>query len=284
MRIAVLGAGSLGTVVGALLARDGLDVWLVDANQEHVAALNREGARITGQMELTQPVRALTPEQMEGTFDLVIYLAKSTYDDVALPSILPHLKRESLLLTLQNGVPEEKVASYVGRERTVGGAVGWAAELTGSGVSRLTSDPEQMDYLIGELDGALTGRIDAVKSVLDHAGRASVSANLTGVRWTKLQFNVAASGMSTALGARSARIMESDKATDGIIFIMVETVLTAQALGIKMEPMRGGDPAAMLGIVKTNLAARPQPLAQCRQGPVRCQGQYAPGPGGRTEM
>jgi 2-dehydropantoate 2-reductase len=253
LRIAVLGAGSLGTVVGALLAKDGLDVWLVDANREHVSALNRDGARIMGQMELTQPVRAITPEQMEGAFDLVIYLAKSVYDEVALPSVLPHLRNESLLLTLQNGIPEEKVASFVGRERTAGGAVGWAAEFTGPGASRLTSDPEQMDYVIGELDGALTERIETVKSVLDHAGRATVSPNLTGVRWTKLQFNVAASGMSTALGARSAQIMASDKAVDAVLFIMVETVLVAQALGVKMEPLRGGDPAAMLGIVKANL-------------------------------
>jgi 2-dehydropantoate 2-reductase len=253
LRIAVLGTGSLGTVVGALLARDGLDVWLVDANQEHVAALTREGARITGQMELVQPVRALTPDKMEGTFDLVIYLAKSTYDDAALPSILPHLGKESTLLTLQNGIPEEKVASYVGRERTVGGAVGWAAEFTRPGISCLTSHPDQMDYVIGEMDGAITPRIEMVRSVLDHAGQASVSTNLTGVRWTKLQFNVAASGMSTVLGARSAQIMANEKATDGILLIMVETALTAQALGVKMEPMRGGDPAAMIGIVKANL-------------------------------
>jgi 2-dehydropantoate 2-reductase len=122
MRIAVMGVGSLGTILGSMLARDGLDVELVDANQDHVDALNSRGAHVEGLMELTTIVEALTPDLMQGLYDLVIYLVKSTYDDMALPQIQSHMGPESMLITLQNGVPEEKVASYIGRERTLGGA------------------------------------------------------------------------------------------------------------------------------------------------------------------
>jgi 2-dehydropantoate 2-reductase len=250
MRIAIVGAGSLGTVVGAMLTGADLDVSMVDANHEHVAALNELGARVVGQMELTQPVIAFTPDQMDGIFDLVIYQVKSTYDDTAIPAVLPHLGPDSILLTLQNGIPEEKIASLVGRERTLGGAVGWSAELMGPGISRLTSDPDQMDYEIGELDGAFTERIKAVKSVLDRAGRASITANLTGLRWTKLLFNVGASGMSAALGATGGEIFDSDKATDAVICIMIETILTSQALGVEMEPMRSVNPVILLDITR----------------------------------
>ncbi len=254
MRIAVVGAGSLGTVEGALLTRAGLDVSMVDANEEHVAALNDKGAHVTGEMEFIQPVTAVTPDGMDGTFDLVIYQTKSTYDEVALPQVLPHLGSGSVLITLQNGVPEEKVASFVGRERTLGGAVGWAAELLGPGVSRLASDPNQMDYEIGELDGQLTERVQAVKSVLDNAGKAQITENLLGLRWTKLLFNVGASGVSAALGVAGGLILDDDKATDSVIFIMIETILTAQALGIRMEPMRAMDPVILLDIVGQDLA------------------------------
>ena len=78
-------------------------------------------------------MRALTPDGMEGIYDLVVYLVKSTYDEQALPQILPHLGADSVLITLQNGVPEEKVASFIGRERTLGGAVMWSAELVSPG-------------------------------------------------------------------------------------------------------------------------------------------------------
>jgi 2-dehydropantoate 2-reductase len=254
MRIAVVGCGSLGTVVGALLSRGGLDVVMVDAKVDTVEALNRDGARIVGNIEVTQPVKAVTPEGMDGIYDLVVYLAKSTYDEVALPQVLPHLGEESMVLTLQNGVPEERVASFVGRERVLGGAVMWSAEMISPGVSRMTSDPDQMDYEIGELDGGVTARLQKVKEVMDNAGKATIMDNLVGVRWTKLLFNVAASGMSTALGAVGSELMESDKATDAVIYIMIETILTARALGVAMAPMRGVDPGLLVDIARQDMA------------------------------
>ena len=250
MRIAVVGAGSLGTVVGTLLTRAGQDATMVDANREHVSVLGRDGARLVGTLEVTQAVRAVTPDGMEGIYDLVIYLVKAYRDEQALPAVLPHLGPESVLITLQNGIPEEKVASWVGRQRTLGGAVLWAAELLGPGVSRMTSDPDRMDYEIGELDGKVTDRLMRVKSVFDHAGRARITENLTGLRWTKFMINVAYSGMSTALGVAAGRILDNDKAMDATIRIMIETILTARALGIRMEPIRGMDTGMLLELAK----------------------------------
>ena len=127
MRTALVGAGSLGTIIGALLTRGGEDVVLVDVHEEHVQALNDRGARITGHAELTVPVNAVTPGGMDGIYELIIYLVKTVYDEQALPGVLPHIDEDSSVITLQNGVPEEKVASIVGGERTLGGAVGWGA-------------------------------------------------------------------------------------------------------------------------------------------------------------
>lgn len=87
-RIAVMGAGSLGTILGAYLSKAGRDVVLIDAYQAHVDALNQNGAHITGAVEMTVPVKAITPEQMEGQYDLFFYLAKQTYNDVAIPQML----------------------------------------------------------------------------------------------------------------------------------------------------------------------------------------------------
>ena len=65
-RIAIMGAGSLGTILGAYIAKGGKDITLVDANQEHVNALNEKGAKVIGFTEMTVPVHAVTPENMEG--------------------------------------------------------------------------------------------------------------------------------------------------------------------------------------------------------------------------
>lgn len=253
MRTAVMGAGSLGTIAGALLTKAGLDVVLVDANEEHVNALNADGATVAGKMELNTPVTAITPDRMEGVYDLVVYLVKSTFDEAALPQATGHMGADSVLITLQNGVPEEKVAAFVGRERTLGGAVGWGATWLGPGRSELTTEPDDMTYDIGELDGSVTDRIRAVKEVLDNAGAAEITENLVGVRWTKLLVNVAMSGLSTVLDCNYGDIVDDDRASLAAICVMLETIKTAQGLGITMEPMQGVDPVILLDITKESL-------------------------------
>jgi len=76
MKLASLGVGSMGTITGALMTKNGYDVTLIDANKDHVDALNKNGATITGMMEVNVPVKAITPDQMEGTYDIVFYLVK----------------------------------------------------------------------------------------------------------------------------------------------------------------------------------------------------------------
>jgi len=250
MRIALVGAGAMGTIIGALIAKAGEDIELVDVNEPHVRALNERGARIVGHMDLTVPVRAVTPDGMEGLYDLVIYLVKTVHDDKALPEILPHIGEESMVLTLQNGVPEEKVASVVGRERTLGGAIGWGATFIGPGVSELTYAPEEMTYDIGEMDGSMTERVREVKRVLDHAGSAEITDNLVGTRWSKLMVNVSMSGLSSALNCTYGDILDNDKATVAAISIMVETLHTARALGVTMQPIKGVDPNFILDVIR----------------------------------
>ena len=250
MRIALVGAGSMGTILGALLAKGGEDIVLVDVNQQHVKALNESGARITGHMDLTVPVRAILPDDMQGPYDLVIYLVKTTNDEKALAEILPHLNDGSVLITLQNGVPEEKVSAAIGKERTLGGAIAWGATFLGPGVSELTSESEAMTYDIGELDGSLTSRLQSIKTVLDKAGEAHITTNLIGVRWTKLMINVSMSGPGAALGCTYGMILDDPKAVVIATAIVVETLKTARALGIKMEPVQGLDPNILMDIVK----------------------------------
>jgi 2-dehydropantoate 2-reductase len=249
MRIALVGAGAMGTIIGALLTRSGEDIVMVDTNEPHVKALNKKGAKIVGHMDVTVPVKAITPEEMEGIYDLIVYLVKTTYDDIALPEIIPFLGPDSMVITLQNGVPEERVAAVVGRDRTLGGAMGWGATFVGPGVSELTYEPVEMTYDIGEMDGSITERVQAVKAILDKAGEAHVSSNLVGTRWVKLMVNVSMSGLSSTLDCTYGDILDNEKASMAALSIVIETLLTARALGITMEPMKGLDPNLILDVV-----------------------------------
>jgi 2-dehydropantoate 2-reductase len=242
MIAAIIGAGSLGTIIGALISNNGGDVVLIDNHKEHVNALNRYGATITGKLDMKNvPVKAITTDEMSGIYDIVFYLVKQTSNDVALKQLLPHLNESSVVCTLQNGVPEDAVAEIVGRERTMGCAVGWGATWISPGISMLTSDPEKMTYDIGELDGRVTERLQKAAALLNMAGTAEITSNLPGVRWTKLLVNATFSGMSAALGCTFGDILDNEKALTCAAHIANETIHVVNSLGVSMEPIQGHD-------------------------------------------
>ena len=100
-RIAIMGCGSLGTILGAYLNKAGLDVMMVDAWKEHVDVLNRKGATVTGSVQMNVPVKACTPDQMDGIYDLIIYMAKQTFNDIAIPQMLAHCGDDTIICTCQ---------------------------------------------------------------------------------------------------------------------------------------------------------------------------------------
>lgn len=244
MRAAIIGAGSLGTIIGALMTRGGKPVDLIDTNREHVDALNRDGARVTGQMDLLVPVTALTPDEMTGRYDLVFLLSKQTANQAVLSNLLPFLHDESIVCTLQNGIPEPSVAAVVGESRTVGGAVGFGATWIGPGVSSLTTTAEAVKkfaFEIGEMDGVMRPRLEMVQSYLGCVGQTEILDDLMGVRWSKVLMNATFSGMSAALGCTFGDVMDDPRSLLCVVFIADETVRAAHAAGHRMAHMQGED-------------------------------------------
>ena len=73
MKVAILGCGAMGTVLGAYMTKNGCDVEMIDSYQAHVEALNEKGAHIVGTVDFTVPVKAITPEQMEKLLTCTYY-------------------------------------------------------------------------------------------------------------------------------------------------------------------------------------------------------------------
>lgn len=244
MKAAIIGVGSLGTIMGALMTQQGYAIQMVDANTEHVDALNRDGATITGALSLNVPVQACLPDQMSGTYDLIILMNKQTTNAIVLPSLLKHLHDTSMVCTLQNGIPEEDVAAVVGVHRTIGGAVGFGATWLRPGVSQLTTDADTMRkfaFEIGELDGVLRPRLKQVQTYLECVGKTDLLPNLMGIRWAKLLMNATFSGMSAALGCTFGEVLNDPKAMVCIAFIANECIRVSRAQGISLETMQGVD-------------------------------------------
>lgn len=239
MQIAIYGAGSLGTILGAYLAKAGKDPVLITRNRPHVDALNQNGAHITGTVNFTQPVRAITPDKMNGTYDVVFFLVKQTGTEEALQSLRPHLLEDSIVCTLQNGLPEPKLEGILGSAHIVGCAVGWGATLQGPGVSQLTSEPNNLTFDIGKSSGAIDNDIELVKGLLECMCPTRAMTNLMGIRWTKILINSMLSGMSTVIGGTFGDVAAHKESLHCAQNIANECIQVARASGIRMEKMQG---------------------------------------------
>lgn len=76
MRIAILGFGSIGTILGTLLSKNNQDVVLIDSYKEHVDTLNTKGAKIIGEINETIPVKVSLAKDLDATFDMVFFTTK----------------------------------------------------------------------------------------------------------------------------------------------------------------------------------------------------------------
>lgn len=243
MKIGILGSGSLGIIIGGLITQTrNYDVDLIDVNKENINALNKHGAKITGYLNMNVPVNAKHPKNLKEKYDLILLLTKQTFTTDALNSIMPFLKNDCIVCTLQNGMPEEHVASIVGEKNIISGAVAFGATWKGPGMSELTTEWKSVRdhaFTIGELDRQITNRIKDVQEILSSVGKCEVSTNIIGVKWTKLLMNATFSGMSAALGCTFGDVLENPISMNSLARIADETIKVARAHGVKLEKMMG---------------------------------------------
>ncbi len=241
MRIAIYGAGSLGTILGAFLTKGGMDVDLITRNREHVDGLNRDGARITGTVNMKVPVKALVPEQMKDPYDMIFLMTKQTDNPAVVKKLSGFLKDSGIICTFQNGLPEYSVAEVIGGERTFGCTVAWGATLIGNGVCELTSDPDTLTFSLGSLDGTGSEVLQEIKEILELMGPVHVEKNFMGARWAKLIVNSSFSGMSAVTGFTFGETARNRISRLCVQKIIKETIDTAEAAGITVEPIQGKD-------------------------------------------
>lgn len=241
MRIAIYGAGSLGTILGAYIAKAGLDVELISRNAAHVEALQTKGARIVGTCDMTVEVKAYLPQQMHGTYDIILLLTKQLENASVVASLKPFLASDGVLCTMQNGLPEPEIVGILGVDHTMGCAVGWGATLLEPGVAELTSAADTLVFNLGIPDGGDTAKLDVVASILRTMGTVVVERNFMGARWSKLLVNASFSGMATALGCTFGDVSTDRRARRLAQLIIKECIDTAHALGVEIEPIQGKD-------------------------------------------
>lgn len=246
MRTAIYGAGSLGTVLGAYMEKKKCPVDLINRNRAHVDALRKNGARITGTVEFTQAVTAFTPEEMSGVYDIVFLLTKQLQNAAVVTFLKDFLADDGVIVTLQNGLPEQGIADIVGAERVLGCTVAWGATMLSPGVCELTSSPDSLTFSLGWISEQPNRHWEEVKAMLELMGPVTVETNFIGTRWSKLLINSAFSGISTVLGCTFGEAAAGWASRKAVLSLIKECIDVCRVAGIKIEPVQGKDAVKLL--------------------------------------
>ena len=246
MRIAIYGAGSLGTILGAYISKGGVPVELINRNKAHVAALKEKGAQVVGTVQFTQQVVAYTPEEMNGKYDAIFLMTKQQHNKEVVQMLNDYLAEDGALVTFQNGLPEMQIADILGAERVLGCTVAWGATLKEAGVCELTSEPDALSFSLGTVCEKRNKNFDNIKAVLELMGKVDVEENFIGTRWSKLLINAAFSGMSAVLGCTFGEAAGPRASRRIVQALIKECIDVCKAGGIRIEPVQGKDIVKLL--------------------------------------
>ncbi len=174
MRIAVIGAGGIGAIYGAALAKAGNDVVLV-ARGAHLAAMREHGLKIEGDRgetlirpaQATDDIAAISAEG--GPVDYALFCVKLWDVESAGEQIRPIVGPDSTVVALQNGVDAaERLAAILGRGPVMGGTAWVTGSIIAPGVVRQTGTYCQMTF--GELDRQPRARGERLRALCAAAG------------------------------------------------------------------------------------------------------------------
>lgn len=241
--IAVLGAGAIGSSVGADLTKAGHDVVLIDQWPAHVEAMKAHGLRVVmTDEELHTPVRAYhlcEVSTLNQQFDLVLLAAKS-YDTRWMAELIkPYLKSDGVLVGMQNGMNDDAIVSVVGYGRTLGCVLELSAEVFTPGLVQRNTTHKSTWLGFGELHGRLTPRLRELEAMMSCVAKVSITTNIWGAKWTKLVNSSMILSVFGMLGLQSWEATDIPEVFKLSIQVGRETVAVGAALGYTMEPIFG---------------------------------------------
>jgi len=255
MRVAVVGAGSIGGFLGARLALAGEDVTFI-ARGANLETIVRDGFKLIeedGTERVAATVKAAAIK--DGTpHDYVLLALKAHQVAAVAPELHRLLGPETAVVTLQNGVPwwyfhaldgpyrdrpvasadpDGSIAAHIPNERIIGTVVYPASELIAPGVVKVI---EGNRFTLGEPDGSKSERIQRLSEALTRAGfKAPIAADLRAEIWMKLWGNVVFNPVSALSHGTLAGICGYPPTRDLAAKMMAETQAVAEKLGIRFR-------------------------------------------------
>jgi len=235
-RLLVVGAGAIGGITAGGLSRAGYDVQVVDKNPEIVNKIRSDGIHVYGRGNdfKVRPSTASSIDGLSEKKDLVFLATKATALPAVAEAIRPVLKDASAVVSLQNGICEEIIASVIGVEATIGCVVGWGATMHNPAELEMTSSG---DFIIGRIDRNEDPRLESIRNILGAVAPAQISLNIMGHLYAKLIINCCITTLGAVCGLYLGDMLSRVKIRNIFIGIIREAMAVANALNLRVEPV-----------------------------------------------
>lgn len=248
--MAIIGTGAIGAQVGGRLSMAGADITLIDGWKENVEAMRQKGLTLEDESS-TQfcRVHALHTDEVdrleEKGFDVLFVSVKSYDTERVVRLMLPYLKDDAWVVSIQNSINEEIIAPIVGWKRVMGcvclsNGQMWepAHPILVRSISH-TAVSNVPGFIVGELRGPATERVRELAAILEGALPTNVTDDLLRERWTKLTTNCMVNSVAGATGMGSSQLMSNAESQRVLVRIAAEVLRVAEAEGHPVQKVLG---------------------------------------------
>ena len=233
MKFAILGAGALGTILGAHLSRAGHEVAMI-VRGERARMLQRQGLVLNGLSDIkARPTVIDDPQKLRETGTLII--ATKAIDTAAALETLRHVRLDNCL-SVQNGVlKNELLARVFGYSRVLGAMADFSGELLANGEVKFTRN---VCLHIGEEKGGVSPRAEDLAVTIDTAGvRCVAASNIRTREWSKFVGWIASFPVSVLTRQITWKYMLDERTATVIVRLVREAAALAAALLVELTDM-----------------------------------------------
>lgn len=234
MQVVIVGPGSIGLLLYAVLSRSKEDIWLLDKSIERASRLKKNGIRVEGiaSARITAPKVTSDPADVS-TADLWIITVKSYDTKNVVKKIAPFVNPKAFVMSLQNGVGNaELLCEQFGTQKVLVGVTNMGATTTSEGVVSYAGEGETV---VGRLDGQLCVELKDLRELYQKSKLPiKLSRDIKAVLWSKLVLNVGINALSALTRLPNGRIVEFEGAKRIFKDAITEAVRVAKRKRIKL--------------------------------------------------
>lgn len=235
MKIILVGAGSIGGTTAVMLKEKGHDIEIVESNAQRAEKIRTEGLSLTGALgNHNQKFTVYTSiDELTQTYDVCIIATKYFSLAAVAEKMLPHVKKDGIFMSMQNGICTKILSDVVGVDKAAGCMIGFGATMLPNGDVNVTSGGE---LKIGRVNGVVDEKINALAEVYKALLPTKVVNNIDAQLYSKLIINSCINSIAALTGECVGVMLSEDRAKSIFLQIAREATYVSKKMGLKVPP------------------------------------------------